>query len=105
MKQSLSSLRIAPLPVKMARIFLLKTLFRASVNNISSVSSIMLPVEVSVLEVVLVTGVDGVVSENVTLALVGVDFDGVVLAFDILLIELTELSKRENLFCLLWSYL
>ena len=45
----------------------------------------MLPVGVSEFEVVLVPGVDGVVSENLTLAFVGVDFDRVALAFDILL--------------------
>ena len=65
----------------------------------SSVSSIMLPVGVSVLEVVLVPGVEGVVSENVTLVLVGVDLDRVVLALDMVLIELTGLSKMEKLFC------
>ena len=46
----------------------------------------MLPEGVSVFEVVLVPGVDGVVSENGTLAFVGVDLDRVALAFDILLI-------------------
>ena len=59
----------------------------------------MLPVGVSVFEVVLVPGVEGVVSEKVTLALVGVDLNRVALALDIVLIELTELSKMENLFC------
>ena len=100
MTQSRTSLRIASLPVKMARNFLLKTFLRVSVNNISSVSSIMLPVGVSVFEVVFIPGVDGVVSENVTLVFVGVDLDRVALALDIVLIELTELSKIENLFCL-----
>ena len=100
MTQSRTSLRIASLPIRMARNVLLKTLLRVSVNNISSVASIMLPVSVSVFEVVFVPGVDGVVSENVTLALVGVDLDRVALALDIVLIELTELSKTENLFWL-----
>ena len=40
----------------------------------------MLPMGVSVLEVVFVPGVEGMVSENVTLALVGVDLDRVALA-------------------------
>ena len=60
----------------------------------------MLPVGVSVLDEVFVPGVDGVVSENVTLAFVGVDFNFVALAFDILLIWFTELSAINNLFCL-----
>ena len=59
-------------------------MLRVSVNNISSVSTIMLSVGVSVFEVVLVPGVDGVVSEKDTLAFVGVDFDRGALAFDIL---------------------
>ena len=57
----------------------------------SSASPIKLPNGVSVLEEVCVPGVEGVASENVTLAFVGVDFDQVALVFGILLICLTEL--------------
>ena len=60
----------------------------------------MLPVGVSVFEEVFVPGVDGVVSKNVTLAFVGVDFDHGALTFDILLMLLTELFELISLFCL-----
>ena len=60
----------------------------------------MMPLGVSVFEVVLVPGVGGVVSENVTLAFVRVQLDRVALAFDIVLILLTELFELMDLICL-----
>ena len=66
----------------------------------SSAYSIVLPVGVSVCEVVFVPGVEGVVSENVTLAFVGVDLDRVALAFDIVFMLFTELSDMKELICL-----
>ena len=66
----------------------------------SSASSIVLPVGVSVCEVVFVPGVEGVVSENVTLAFVGVDLDRVALAFDVVFMLFTELSYMKELVCL-----
>ena len=59
----------------MASSFLLNTLFKISVKHIFSAASIKLPDGVSLLEDVFVAGVDGVVSEKVTHAFVGVDFD------------------------------
>ena len=71
----------------------------------SSASPIKLPEGVSVLDDVWVPVVEDVVSENVTLAFVGVDFDRVVLVFGILLIWLTELlawSVLTELFKVKW---
>ena len=66
----------------------------------SSASSIALPVGVSVCDVVFVPGVEGVVSENVTLAFVGVDLERVALAFDIVFMLFIELSVTQELVCL-----
>ena len=52
---------------------------------------------VSVLEDVFVAGVDGVVSEKVTRALVGVDFGLVAFVFGILLSRLIKLFALSNL--------
>ena len=81
----------------MASSFLLNILFSVSVKHISSAASIKLPDGVSVLEDVFVPGVDGVVSENVSRAFVGVDFDRVAFVFGILLRRLTELFALSDL--------
>ena len=84
--QSRTFLRIASFPVKMARSFLLKILLSASVKYSSSAASIKLPDGgVYVLDDVFVAGVDGVVSEKVTPAFVGVDL--LAFVFGILLIN------------------
>ena len=84
--QSRTSIRIASLPVKMARSFMLKILLSVSVKHTSSAASIkLLDGVVSVFDDVFVAGGDGVVSEKVTRAFVGVDL--LVFVFGVLLIE------------------
>ena len=84
--QSRTSFKIASFPVKIASIFLLKTLFRVSVKRKSSAASTTLPDGVfSLFEEVFVAGVKGELSEKVTRAFVGVDL--VVFACGILAIK------------------
>ena len=97
MTQSLTSLRMASFRVRIAITFLLNILFSVSVEHISSAASVKLPDGFSVLEEVFVAGVDRVVSEKVTRAFVGVDFDLVPFVFGILLSRLTELFALSDL--------
>ena len=87
--QSRTSFKIASFPVSIDRsFFLLKTLLRVTVKRKSPAASSKLPDGiVSVLDEVFVAGVEGVVSEKVTRALLGV----ALFVFDrgVLVIELT----------------
>ena len=93
----MTSLRIASFQVRMASSFLLIILISVSVKLISTTASIKLPDGVLVLEEVFVAGVDGVVSEKVTRAFVGVGFNLVAFVFGILLSRLTELFALSDL--------
>ena len=88
--QSRTSFRNASFPVMMASSFLLKILLRVSLKHRSCAASITLPNGVvSVFDEVLVAGVDGVVSEKLTRAFVGVDL--FIFALGFLSVELREL--------------